>query len=116
MGDLVNIAEKQECIVANEWAVYRRRQLKAIRNIAELQKKMDEMAEHTANLEQLKKLDALIDIRDRLLNSATGRHHLDLPTAALVLKLLGIVIISLVFVIVFLLTGQGFGFLTTLGK
>lgn len=109
MGDLVSIAEKHQCAVAADWDIYRKRQLKALREISALHAKLDDMANHTVHLEQLKKLDALVEIRDRLLNSATGRHHIDLPTFGLVVKVLGTVIIGLTIVILSLLLGENFG-------
>lgn len=114
MGDLVSIAEKHECAVAADWETYRRRQLTALRKISELHAKVDDMTNHTANLEQLKKLDALLEIRDRLLNSATGRHHIDLQTFSLIVKILGSVILGLVLVIVSLLIGENFGIIRKL--
>lgn len=59
-----------------------------------------------SNTAHLKKLDALEDIRDNLLDSATGRNHLETKTAVLMLKILGAVIATLLLIILFLLTGQ----------
>ncbi len=54
----------------------------------------------------LKALDALIDIRDHLLNAATGKGYTDNETVKLIVKILGAVIILLILYI----TGQQFNF------
>lgn len=72
----------------------------------------DAMLQIVPHIQHLSKLDTLEDIRDTLLEAATGRNHIDANMATLVFKILGAVILTLLFVLLFLLTGQHFNILT----
>ena len=58
------------------------------------------------NSEHLKELP---DIKDKLLEAATGKKHVDSETFQMVVKYMGMVIIALLMVLVFLLTGSHLG-------
>lgn len=70
----------------------------------------------TAYLSHLEKLDALADIKTHLLGAATGRDHIPTKVAVTVIKILGLVIVALLAVILFLLTGEHFGLLGALHR
>lgn len=61
----------------------------------------------------LRHLEALPEIKTTLLNAATGKRHIDIETFDKVLSsmrwMYGIVIAALVFIIVFLMTGERLG-------
>lgn len=63
----------------------------------------------------LEDLRALPEIRDKLLDSATGRKQFDKDAVMLMIKIFGGVIIALVICIMFLLTGQHFGLIDLMG-
>lgn len=67
-------------------------------------------------LPHLEKLDALEDIKDHLMDAATGKNQLDIKVATLLFKILGITIVALLFVIIFLLTGESMGILGVLHR
>lgn len=84
-----------------------------MRQIAETHRMVSDIGRYAPHLS---KLDALEDIKDRLLDSATGKDHLDKTVAILLFKILGIVIIGLLFCLVFLLTGESFGIIGALNR
>ena len=74
--------------------------------------KIDEMYSHTKqilqyakHLENLDKLNALESIREYLMPLATGKDQMQTKTANIIFRLLGAVILGLLSVIIFLLTG-----------
>lgn len=98
-----------ECSVSENWGKIENNYLEMSKKIEETYALMKIMTQH---IQHLSKLDALEDIRDSLLESATGRNHIDANMAMLVFKVLGAVIVVLLFVLLFLLTGQHFNFVT----
>jgi hypothetical protein len=98
-----------DCPIADEWRSHQETVKKPISQIDEMHNSITQILKHT---QHLTKLDALEDIRDSLLDSATGRNHLDLKTATTLFRLLGWVIGALLLTILFLLTGQHFNILT----
>lgn len=64
--------------------------------------------------QHLEKLDALTDIRDHLMRSATGRDQIPTKTAMLIFKILGFVIAILAFAIGALLMGERLGLILPL--
>lgn len=50
-------------------------------------------------------------LSEHLVNSATGKDHIPTKTATLIFKILGFVIVALVLMIIFLLTGDHFSLL-----
>lgn len=56
------------------------------------------------NLPHLRKLDVLEDIKEHLMNAATGRDQLQTKTAMTIFKILGGVIFGLLATVVYLLT------------
>jgi hypothetical protein len=67
-------------------------------------------------LPHLEKLDALEDIKNHLLDAATGKNQLDIKVATLIFKILGLTILALLAVILFLLTGEAWGILGALHR
>lgn len=75
-----------------------------------------DMNEFKTWLPHLGKLDALEDIKDHLMDAATGKNQIEVKTATLIFKILGGVIIAQTVTIVFMLTGQHFGLFGLFGK
>lgn len=90
------------------WEKHREQIISAIVKVDTMHDGMVKMVE---NLQHLK---ALSDIRDNLLDSATGRDHVPTKVLLIVLGTLGAVIVGLVFVLVFLLTGEAMGWINAL--
>lgn len=67
----------------------------------------------TTNSEHLK---ILPEIKKDLLQSATGKNHVDTETFQMVVKYMGMVIIALLIILVFLLTGAQFGWIGPVHK
>lgn len=97
------------CPLSDNWEKRRVDYEKTVTQIQETHQAMRQMLVHT---QHLMKLDALEDIRDSLINKATGRDQLDTKTAMVMFKILGAVIGVLLLTLLFLLTGQHFNLLT----
>jgi len=91
----------------DEWIEYRERADRMEAVISEIKAQNANLVEYCSHL---KKLDALDDIKDHLLAAATGRTQLDVGIAKMIFWMLGIVIVTLCFVIAFLLTGHRLGY------
>lgn len=102
----------KECPLANEWHEIRGSYKTMLLEVRDTNKSMQTLLKYG---EHLQKLDALEDIRDSLLDSATGRSQIDTKTAGMIFKIFGIVIFALLLVIVFLLTGEKLGILSLVG-
>lgn len=96
------------CPLFVEWAKHKEQTLSAFAKLEALHDGMDEVIANTRHLA------ALTDIRDTLLSAATGRDHIPIKVFLVVLGSLGSVIVGLVFVIVFLLTGEAAGWINPL--
>lgn len=95
------------CPLAEDWEKHREDFEKMTSKVSETHVLMTQIMTHT---QHLSKLDALEDIRDTLINKATGRDQLDTKTALIMFKILGAVIVTLLLTILFLLTGQSLNF------
>lgn len=77
-----------------------------------------QMLDYAKNLECLNKLSILEDIKEHLLDAATGKNHMETRTALTIFKVSAAifagVIAGLVGVIVFLLTGSHAGYIQAL--
>lgn len=102
-----------ECDFLKVWEEHKSELLRMSQRVGDLHVNMANIMQHTKHLE---KLDALTDIRDSLIGPATGRDQLQTKTAMSIFRILGIVIIGLLLTIVFLLTGENFGWLGTLHR
>ena len=91
------------CGVGGDWPAHKERTLEAINKVDEMHETIGQIAMHASHL---KKLDVLEEIRDKLIGPATGKDHIETPTAVLIFKILGAVIIGLLLTVVFLLTGH----------
>lgn len=92
----------------DEWVEYRERAQKLESMVGELHSNTKTLVAHTSHLS---KLDNLTEIKDKLLDTATNKNQLDIGIAKMIFMILGGVILSLIFVIVFLLTGEKLGLL-----
>jgi len=85
------------------WYHHSDRALEAFEKVDVMQETMKTLC---LNSEHLK---ALPEIKEKLLDSATGKKHVDSETFQMVVKYMGMVIIALLVVMVFLLTGSHVG-------
>lgn len=83
--------------------MYRDRAVSALSKVEALHEGMGELRENTRHL------SALSEMKDVLLNSAIGKDHVPLRVFLIVLSSLCVVILGLVFILVFLLTGETTG-------
>lgn len=97
------------CPLAGDWERRKDQYEKTVIQIQETHQVMNQILKHA---QHLTKLDALEDIRDSLLSSATGRDHIETKAVILVFKILGLVIFSLLLTLLFLLTGQHFNLIS----
>lgn len=98
------------CPFLADWLQHKERAMGALEKLKALHDGMDEVIKNTRHL------SALSDIRDTLLSAATGRDHIPMKVLLVVLGTLGAVIMGLVFVIVFLLTGEAQGWIKLLHR
>jgi len=83
--------------------------------ITETHNMMNSLIEHTSHLPKLTKIsDSMTTIEGELINAATGKDHVNTKTVFLILKIFGVVICGLTAVIVYLLTGLHFGWVSSL--
>ncbi len=94
-----------------EWDEHRQIVIEAAEKIDVIHAKIPVFLEHTSHLS---KLDYLKDIKDSLLSAAIGRNHIDGKLAMRLFGVAGIVILGLLFVLVFLLTGETMGWIAPL--
>lgn len=95
-----------KCQLSDQWEEHRKEAKDAIYKVDEMSTNMGLIIEHTQHLKKLDKLDI---IAESLLNAATGKDQMPTKTAHLIFKMFGVVMLGLIFVIVFLLTGQKLG-------
>lgn len=93
----------------DEWVEYRQRANDMEAIIKEIREQNSDLVEYCSHL---KKLDSLERIENYLMSAATGRTQLDLGAARMVFKILGAVIITLLFALAYLITGQSLGWLS----
>lgn len=87
---------------------HREQIISAIVKVDTMHDGMLELVKHTQHLQ------ALSEIRDNLISAATGKDHVPAKILLIILATLGAVIVGLVFVIVFLLTGEAMGWINAL--
>lgn len=115
--------DPSHCQMSRDWENDKVGILKAIRQVDHMYESMARIVSHASHLE---KLDALADIRDKLLDSATGRDSIPTKTAMEMFdkqarasmtmhRVYGAVIVALTVAILFLLTGQRFGLFDLIG-
>jgi hypothetical protein len=98
------------CPIWEEWRAYMARADRAFIQVNTMHGGINDVVENT------KHLRALSDIRDRILDSATGRDHIPTKVVLVVLATFGTVILGLTFTIVFLLTGEATGWINALHR
>ena len=81
---------------------------------SKIEETFDNSKQILSYVKHLEKLDALVEIKDHILNAATGKDHIQKDVAILLFKILGLVIVSLTAIIAFLLTGSHFGVIGSL--
>lgn len=106
-----NGAEQQAvCPFWDEWKEHKHRALETVGRVEAIEATLVRVAE---NLNHLATLPAILD---RLVESATGRDHVPTRVLLVVLGTMGSVILGLVFVVVFLLTGESAGWINSLHR
>lgn len=106
------------CPISHEWFQHREESKKAMAQIATMYGALTTMLTHTEHLKKLDDLaesretqiEILKDIRQNLIGPATSKGQTDNETVKLLVKIFGGVFIALLFVFIFLLTGQKYGF------
>lgn len=103
------------CPLAKEWESHSRRINESARKIDEMHMSMTALLKNTTHLEkldELKNISAIMtDMRDKTFDVATGKDQMSTKTVHLLVKILSTVIVGLLAALVFVLTGQHFGFL-----
>lgn len=108
-----------DCPIAAEWSEFLNDQKEVHKQMAQvyaLATNFSQYVKHLEKLDSLPKLEAISrDMKDKLIDSATGRKQFDKDAVMLMIKIFGGVIASLVVCIIFLLTGQHLGFINLVG-
>lgn len=108
-GDEMLVNGGLQCGVTEEW----RDSIDS--KVTETHSMLNTLVNHTSHLTKLTTIaDKVTIIEDRLLIAATGKDHIETKTVYMLLKIFGSVIVGLTFVIVFLLTGVHFGWISQL--
>lgn len=94
------------CPILAEWKLAKERAMVALDQLNKMHSVISDVGGYAKHLQ---KLDALDDIRDKLIDSATGRKQWDQESVHLLIKIFGATILLLVGVIFYLLTGQHLG-------
>lgn len=105
-----NNGHHTHCPFWEEWKEHKSRALDTVGRVEAIEATLVRVAE---NLNHLSTLPAILD---RLVESATGRDHVPTRVFLVVLATMGSVILGLVFVVVFLLTGESLGWINTLHR
>lgn len=98
------------CPFWDEWKEHKTRALETVGRVEAIEATLVRVAE---NLNHLATLPAILD---RLVESATGRDHVPTRVLLVIVGSLGAVILGLVFVVVFLLTGESIGWINQLHR
>lgn len=95
----------------DEWLEHRDEVRSTAQKIDEIHQKIPVFIEHTSHLS---KLDYLKDIKESLLSAAVGKDHIPMKIAMRMFTVLGFVVMGLMFLVVFLLTGESLGWIAPL--
>jgi hypothetical protein len=105
------------CPLAADWANHARQLKESARKIDEMHMSMAALLRNTKHLEELGELkvisSTLLEMKDTTLDVATSKDHIQAKHFELMMKILGTVILVLLFVLAFVLTGQKLGWLGT---
>lgn len=101
----------REPISRAEWEEHRGVMFVVAKKVDDIHSKIPVFLEHTSHLS---KLDYLKDIKESLLSAAIGRNQLDGKLAVKLFGFAGMVILGLTLILVFLLTGEKFGWIAQL--
>lgn len=91
-----------DCPVADDWLNHTMKAEQAIKKVDTMHELLENIQQHTVHLQKLDNLDLLVE-------AVTGKNEQDNKLVILISKIFGVAIVGLVIVIVFLLTGQSFG-------
>lgn len=101
---------RSSCAVAETWDEHRREAQDAMEKVGEIYDHMSIIRNNTKHLEKLNQLDVIAagvtEMKSSLINAVVGKKQIEAPTVYKMLWILGGVIAGLMFVIVFLLTGE----------
>lgn len=99
-------------VIAREWENIQPRIERALMKVDDMHALVPEIHSQTKDLSNLSALPSIAAhlklLSEHLVNSATGKDHISTKTATLIFKILGVVIIALILMIIFLLTGDHF--------
>jgi len=98
------------CPFWDEWREHKSRALETVGRVEAIEATRVRVAE---NLNHLSTLPAILD---RLVESATGRDHVPTRVVLLIVGAMSGVVLGLVFVVVFLLTGESAGWINSLHR
>lgn len=98
------------CPLADNWQYYRAQLSEATSRVDKIDHGMNSIATHAHHLE------SLTEIKDRLLDAATGGNHVPLKVFLMVISVMTVIIAGLIFTIVFLLTGEAAGWIGALNR
>jgi len=126
VGEENNKVLPSDCPLIKEWALYKFQQEEASKKMSEIHSIATKFAEAMPHLQHLDMLpviarsngeikDSNYEIKDKLLDSATGRKQFSAESVMLMIKIFGSVIIVQTLAIMFLLTGQHFGLFSLVG-
>ncbi|RTL03776.1 hypothetical protein EKK58_11995 [Candidatus Dependentiae bacterium] len=111
----MNEKEKGLFMLAKQWDEMHPRIEVALNKVNDMHVLVPEIHSHTRDLSNLSALPNIAAhlkiLSEHLVTSATGRDCISTKTATLIFKILGVVIIALLLMIIFLLTGDHFSLL-----
>lgn len=111
----MNEKEKGLFVLAKQWDEMQPRIQVALSKVDDMHALVPEIHNQTRDLNNLSALPSIAAhlkvLSEHLVNSATGKDHIPTKTATLIFKILGFVIVALVLMIIFLLTGDHFSLL-----
>lgn len=112
------------CPLDDDWINYKTRLIKLAEKIESTDHGMEILKSHVGHLTKLDKLEniaaSMLDIKDSLLEAATGKNQIDKETVQRLMKtqgyIFGLVILALTVILVFLLTGESSGWVGSLHR
>jgi hypothetical protein len=107
-------SEFHGCPLYREWHQLRTRAETVERQVGDIHLGLEASSKQATALETI--AACLTEVKDRLLDSAIGRRHVDLVTFGSVIASLSLIILALLVVVVFLLTGEGAGWIRELHR
>ena len=89
-----------DCPVADDWFKHRKETGETAQKVKDMHATLAKIEQHASHLQ---KLDL---IADHLMDAATGKNQIEMKSVHFMMKIAGVVIIGLTFIIFFLITGD----------